>query len=146
MNPTKNCECCGREYVKPKNCSRSDWTTRRFCSTPCRVSVFSQSNLGKKFSMATRRKIAESKRKNPTVMIGAEHPLWVGDRVGYFALHSWVQRWKGRPCECEHCGAKSDECRLHWANIDHKYRRVLEDFIGLCASCHKKFDLAKNHA
>ena len=30
--------------------------------------------------------------------------------------------------------------KLHWANISGKYKRSLDDWKALCASCHKLFD------
>ena len=33
---------------------------------------------------------------------------------------------------------------IHWANIDHKYRRNLDDWIGLCAKCHRRYDIENN--
>lgn len=66
---------------------------------------------------------------------------WKGINVGYKGIHEWVKKWKGRPDTCEHCGKTQLKGRqIHWANVDHQYRRVLEDFIRLCKDCHKKYD------
>lgn len=66
---------------------------------------------------------------------------WKGDRVSYGALHDWVRRHKGRAAEhsCAHCGGPARQ----WANVSGEYRRDLDDFIPLCPSCHKKFDLQR---
>lgn len=32
----------------------------------------------------------------------------------------------------------------HWANIDHKYRRLLDDYISMCVSCHRQYDKNNN--
>lgn len=69
------------------------------------------------------------------------HHKWKGDGVGYFALHTWVKRQKGSPSKCEHCGTESAK-RFEWANVDHKYQRVLADYIRLCTSCHRRYDYA----
>ena len=66
---------------------------------------------------------------------------WKGDSAGYVAIHIWVRKWKGKPNICEICGIETAK-RYEWANIDHKYRRVLEDYIRACKSCHKKYDNA----
>lgn len=76
-----------------------------------------------------------------TFPTGSTHPNWKGDNVGYLAMHSWVNRCLGKPKKCEHCGATAKERKLGWANKDHKYRRNLGDYISLCWSCHKKYDL-----
>lgn len=120
--------------------------------------------IGKKgFQKGHRDFVPESSRKNPIVrkklseraklrgnsgngykkgnqFIGKKNGFWKGDDAGYVALHDWVRRWKGKPKKCEHCGSTTRKM-YHWANIDHKYRRVLEDYISMCVSCHKKYDI-----
>jgi hypothetical protein len=75
---------------------------------------------------------------NP-VLWGDDNPSWKGDNVKYCSLHQWLVRKKGKPSKCEHCGT-TDIRRYQWANIDHKYRRNVDDFIRLCIPCHKKYD------
>lgn len=65
----------------------------------------------------------------------------IGD-TAYNTLHCWVRRNKLKPFNCERCGKKR---RLHWANIDGKYQRNLDDFIALCVSCHSIHDSKKFH-
>ena len=61
------------------------------------------------------------------------------------SLHSWVRKNKGKPKVCEHCGFTSDKPRkLHWANKDHSYKRILDDYIALCVFCHRKYDVKYN--
>ena len=71
---------------------------------------------------------------------GENNVNWKGENVGYFALHSWVKRHKGSPVECEKCKKNDKQSVYDWANIDHKYRRNLDDYIRLCRSCHRKHD------
>ena len=86
----------------------------------------------------------ETKKK----MGGDKRYNWTGDNASYGAIHKWIQLWKGRPPCCENCGKigkKNGRCwSIHWANIDNKYRRVLEDYIALCAKCHSAYD--RRHA
>lgn len=63
-----------------------------------------------------------------------------GDKVGYSALHKWVRWHKGNAKKCEWCGVTSESKKIYWANIDHKYRRDLNDFISLCNPCHCLYD------
>jgi len=101
---------------------------------------------GQRASPETEFKKGENLEKN--------HHNWKGNRVEYGALHDWVKARKGKPQICKHCGVIPNPCkccgainkgtRLQWANIDHKYRRNLDDFISLCVSCHKKYDLKNN--
>ena len=73
--------------------------------------------------------------------IGEKNHEWKGEEAGYVPIHVWVQRWKGKPGTCEKCGRTGLSGKMiHWANIDHKYRRVLDDYIRLCAKCHYAYD------
>ena len=72
------------------------------------------------------------------------HPRWKGDGVGYDALHSWIQRKLGKAQTCIICkGAKTPTKTFQWANISREYKRVLEDWVELCSSCHRIFDYYK---
>lgn len=80
-------------------------------------------SIGRKFSDVTRKRISTAKMK---------------ENAGYGSIHDWVRRWKGTPNLCENCGAT--DRYMNWANIDHQYKRVLEDYIRLCVPCHREFD------
>ena len=99
-------------------------------------------NKGKKgvqiCSEETRKKMIETRSKMNYK--GEHNPAWKGEKVKYRGIHMWVQRWKGKPDHCEMCGAIGGR-KYQWANIDHKYRRVLEDYISTCVSCHRKYDI-----
>ena len=119
-------------------------------------------NKGKKLSEEVKNKIWTEERrkkyrelsiKNNSIgrmprTYGDEHPNWGGDGVNYQIKHSWVRKIKGHPEVCEHCGKIGEtingKWNIDWANIDHKYRRVLEDYIGLCVKCHRKYDIENN--
>ncbi len=64
---------------------------------------------------------------------------WKGDDAGCSAMHKWVAHRKGTPSKCEHCGTTTAR-KFEWANVDHTYLRVLEDYMRLCTSCHRKYD------
>lgn len=77
-------------------------------------------------------------------MSGEGNSRWKED-VGYNGVHGWVKRHKAKTGICSHC--KDDvgfgtQRGTHWANVDHKYRRVLEDYIELCPGCHSAYDQA----
>lgn len=108
-------------------------------------------NKGRKFSEEHRRKISlagigrkhseETKRKMGFARKNSKNPAWKGDKVGYRALHYWVEKWLGKPKKCEHCGKDGlTGHKIHWANISRKYKRINTDWIRLCASCHQLFD------
>ncbi len=73
-------------------------------------------------------------------MANEKHHSWMGDKVGYYALHSWVTRHLGKPQECVYCGKDKSEGTIDWASISRKAKRDLNDFISLCRSCHRNYD------
>lgn len=103
--------------------------------------------FGKKHTEKTKSLIGMKNKGNPSwnknkrtpEQTGEKHVRWKGDKVGYVALHSWVSRWKGKPSLCEMCGNTTAK-KFEWANVDHKYRRVLDDYIRLCTKCHTNYD------
>jgi len=70
--------------------------------------------------------------------LGEKHARWIGDKISYKALHTWVNRHKGKAEKCIFCGSTK---RVEWANKSKEYKRDLSDFIELCRSCHGKYDL-----
>lgn len=67
---------------------------------------------------------------------------WQAAHPDYMAVHAWVKSQKGRPSLCAHCG--STTAKLYdWANVDHQYRRDLNDWIRLCRPCHVRFDRSR---
>ena len=107
----KKCIICGKDLPHQKNKSNKVYEAQRFCSNQC---------IGKYRS-------------------GENNNKWLGDEVGYDGVHRWVQSKKGKATKCEHCG-RTDKKKYEWCNIDHTYKRVLEDYIQLCTSCHRKWD------
>lgn len=96
-------------------------------------------NKGKKTGLVPRS--AFKKGEN----VGPDHPRWKGEEVGYRDLHSWVVKWKGNPEICEKCGRDGlSGHAVHCSNVDHKYRRVLDDYIRLCVKCHWEYDREHN--
>ena len=100
------------------------------------------SNKGKHFSLKTefkKKQIPWNKDKEFTAIIGEKHFNWKGDKCSYSSMHIWVSKWKGKPKKCESCGIETAK-KFEWANIDHQYRRVLEDYIRMCTTCHRRYD------
>lgn len=63
----------------------------------------------------------------------------------YRTLHNWVNYKLGQPLDCNFCGIKKLPKRnYHWANKSHQYKRELDDWLRLCAKCHKSYDMGKS--
>ena len=77
------------------------------------------------------------------IKVGFDNYCYKGNNATYGSLHKWVKRWKGKPNRCDVCGA-DDKRMYHWANIDHRYRRILDDYIPMCVSCHRKYNKYNN--
>lgn len=82
--------------------------------------------------------------------IGSKNSNWKGGRVGYFGLHTWIQRNFGKAKKCENrvkqflpfvCSGKSKSFDL--ANRSRMYKRTIDDWVELCHSCHLTADKRK---
>ena len=69
---------------------------------------------------------------------GENHHQWKGDNASYSAKHKWVNKEFGKPEKCFNCDSLD---KLNWANVSNQHRRDRNDWIELCASCHKYFDV-----
>ena len=77
-----------------------------------------------------------------TAIIGEKHPQWKGDGVGYFALHAWLNRNKGKANHCENTDCKGRKPKkFEWSNISGEYKRDINDYESLCIKCHRAKDL-----
>lgn len=63
-----------------------------------------------------------------------------GTNTEYAALHAWVRKNKGRASFCSDRGANEKHLRYEWANVSHKYKKDVDDYISLCRPCHFKYD------
>lgn len=106
--------------------------------------IMSESHKGYKMPKEQKIKISNSikgknKGKKYPQFSGENSCHWTGENIGYSGIHTWVKKWKGQPNLCENCGSTKAK-KFEWANIDHKYRRILEDYIRLCTKCHRSYD------
>lgn len=81
---------------------------------------------------------AQQSEARSAILRGTASPKWKGDAAGYTSLHKWVRRNFEKSGRCEECSA---EGKTDWANVDHRYHRVREDWVELCRSCHRLYDL-----
>ncbi len=81
----------------------------------------------------------ETREKMSKAHSNEKHHGWKGDKATYGSKHSWIRRKKG-PAKYGQCLKCESKEKLQWANVDHKYKRRLEDWMILCAVCHYKYD------
>lgn len=82
---------------------------------------------------------SDNRGKHLPHLKGKDHPRWVGDDITYSGVHKWIPNNYGKPNFCEVCGSE-DAKYYEWANLSGNYKRDREDWLRMCASCHKKFD------
>lgn len=134
---TITCKKCRKE-VKSYPSKR-----QLFCSYTC--SKIGQRHVGKqKGSPAWNKGLkgfrAGEERPYAQMPKGEENIKWIGNDVGYRALHAWVERQLGKPSKCSCCRKVAYGHGIHWANKSQKYLRDVNDWIRLCARCHVAYD------
>ena len=71
------------------------------------------------------------------------NPSWKkDDNISYVQIHRRVRSKRGVP-ENYPCAMQDKTCKgmLEWASISHKANTDIEDFIPLCRSHHRRYDL-----
>lgn len=92
-------------------------------------------NLGKKNALGYRH------TKNALKKMSKENNHnWKGDNVGYSGVHNWLSKQFGKATLCEFDKSHKAK-RFEWAHIRKEYTRNRKDYIQLCPSCHRKYDL-----
>lgn len=64
------------------------------------------------------------------------------NRSAYQKIHRWVYRHFGKPQQCDHCRTTTAG-RYEWHNKSHTYTTERDDWEQLCASCHRRAELAR---
>lgn len=141
---------CTQTYQMIKNCTECNKEFKtfpsrvgRFCSYRCNgLWHAKQKPVGVK-SDGTRTPMSQEAREKQGKTLskqymGEGNPNWKGDDVGR-AVHDWVVRARG-PASKYSCQHKCGKMGRDWANVDHRYKRNLDDFIPMCRSCHMKYD------
>ncbi len=83
---------------------------------------------------------------------GKESSHWKGSKISYRGLHTRIRSILGIPKKCENKFCvyprlnKSgivllEPKRYEWANKSRKYKQDIKDWIQLCNSCHRIYDL-----
>ena len=112
-------------------------------------------NKGKKMSKESRLKMSIAHKGKPTWNKGGKCPWanpphfsggksssWKGDNSKPESIHRWVNKHKTKPLNCETCNR---QIKLEWSNKSHTYTRDFDDYVALCRSCHRKYDIQNNY-
>lgn len=102
--------------------------------------------LGHTVSPETREVLRILALGNHNLGKGVAHPLWKGDAGGADTKHYRIRTKLGRPNHCEVCGKSNigfPNYKFHWANLNHQYRDVNEEWAQLCNKCHHAYDGGK---
>jgi len=135
----KNCRFCHKEFSKMPKTTYKKWAGQFCCSKEC-------GDKSKKTPWLQKYAIKKGQRLSPKTefkkgqKVGNKNNKWKGEEASYFAKHIWANNHFGRPRFCEHCKCSSRKM-YHWANISKEFKRERDDWLRLCVSCHKKFDL-----
>jgi len=78
-----------------------------------------------------------NERTHKGIHIKELNNMWVGDKIGYEALHGWIRRNKPKIDICEKCKIQPSR---DLANISGQYKRDINDFEWLCRKCHMVSD------
>ena len=77
-------------------------------------------------------------KDNPTY--GAKNGNWKGghSKLRCTRMHAWVIQNKSKASnyKCIDCGKQA----LDWSNVDHLYKKILDDYRPRCRSCHQLYD------
>jgi hypothetical protein len=141
----KICLECNKEYFKSKTCSTKQWTNQKYCSKECYRKNWDGHKYGVKIKKGQRLSPLTEFKKGKIGDRNEKHPQWKGDNVGYSGIHTWLRINFGYPnkCDNEACLAKNIK-RFEWALIKGKeYERKRENFMQLCVSCHRKYDMTE---
>jgi hypothetical protein len=124
----KFCECgCGQ----PAPIAQKTQRDKGYAKGEAKRFIHNHNHRGRKQSELAKARMRVAFGRGP------DHHLWKGDEAKYGAKHQWMLKWFKKTGRCEACGC---EARTEWANRDHAYRRVREDWLELCTRCHRCFD------
>ena len=87
---------------------------------------------------------SENVSKTLVGKFGREARRWKGDSASYVAKHMWLVKHYGKASRCENrdCSFENPK-RFEWANLSKEHKRCRSDYIMLCCSCHRKWDLGR---
>ncbi len=75
---------------------------------------------------------------------GEQTPRWKGSSASKTAKHQWLTKNIGRPTFCCNSECKHKSQLFEWClKRDKIYSHNPDDYLWLCRSCHRKYDLTE---
>ena len=69
---------------------------------------------------------------------------WKGNNVTLSAIHTWLKQNFGKADKCENLNCIGISKVYDWCKKkNHKYLKKRTNFIMLCRSCHRKYDMTR---
>jgi hypothetical protein len=130
------CKQCEKEFV-----TAHPSRPAKYCSSRC----YGDSKKGMKINEKQRAALAAGREYGATIpkAKGAAHFAWKED-ASYGAVHHWMYREHGKADLCENDACPGESERYQWAKKRGAlYRKRRENFLKLCQSCHKRYDLGQ---
>ena len=126
------CKYCGKE----KNIPNYREKRFKYCSRKCKdldMKGHKPWNKDLKYS-----DVLKSKLNTKGLDIGRKSRKGKIFVESYMNIHYWARQNKKGEKVCVDCGKK--EGIFHLSNIDHKYRKNLDDYSYRCIQCHRHHD------
>ena len=155
------CTVCGNIYYRDTRFSRKQFEKSKCCGWECKNKL--QSKLlsgelnvgwkgGKPKCMDCGKTLASynisrkrCKKCWYAFNIGENNANYKTNVNNYKYIHQIMITKYGSPVKCDHCGKKGEKINgrwnIEWANISGEYSRDREDWLNLCKSCHRIYDL-----
>lgn len=133
---------------KHKNMSRGNgknnpnWKSKKYNCNFCKKEIYLSPSIKKEHNFCNKKCFGAWMSE---YKIGTKANNWRGGvkvNKTYRKIHKWVEEKLGKPNICELCGEINLKGhKIHWANLSGNYILKTSDWIRLCASCHKKYDI-----
>lgn len=143
------CPVCKIKYYVKK----SQLLIYKVCSIKCQ-GITKRGIIPANIKIAQANSPIKKGNKLASCNFGEKHWNWQRNDPSYKAIHDWLRKKYGNANKCENkkciyprkCARGKlmiKPKQYQWANTSGQYKRDIKNFVQLCASCHKLFDLGK---
>lgn len=156
------CSICGSVYYRKPRISMKQFLESKCCSWECKNKLQKELlkgelnhnwvggkpkciDCGKTLSNYNRKRCKKCWYKHNT---GKNNSNYKEKPSSYKYIHQIMISKFGNPEKCEHCGKRGEKINgrwnIDWANKSGEYLRDRKDWLTLCRSCHRIYDLKNN--